>query len=210
MLREAQGSLCQSHRHFEFEIIDAQSIPSNDETFHAVIANHVLYHVADRPRALSEIRRVLKPGGCLYAATNGQGHLRELRELVMRVKPDVYLDTGTDRFGLDNGSEQLSRWFSKIDVHHRQGRLAVTEVDALVAYVQSTRRLDQGQLAEFEKLAEKEIALHGVVQIGTDAGMFEAHKDALDSTPSPQVSIDQRRGKRNERPGAAPVHHDDP
>ncbi len=41
-----------------------------------------LYHVPERGRALSEIRRVLAPGGRFYVATNGWTHLQELRELV--------------------------------------------------------------------------------------------------------------------------------
>ena len=52
---------------------DAQALPFEGAGFDAVIANHMLYHVPDRPRAFAEVRRVLKPGGKLYAATNGAG-----------------------------------------------------------------------------------------------------------------------------------------
>lgn len=45
------------------ERIDLLNIPHPAGTFDLVIANHVLEHVADDTRALSEIRRVLKPGG---------------------------------------------------------------------------------------------------------------------------------------------------
>jgi ubiquinone/menaquinone biosynthesis C-methylase UbiE len=38
----------------------------------------MLYHVPDAPRALSELARVLSPGGRLVAVTNGGDHLREL------------------------------------------------------------------------------------------------------------------------------------
>lgn len=43
--------------------VDMLEMQFEDETFDCVIANHVLEHVSDVPRALSEIRRVLKPGG---------------------------------------------------------------------------------------------------------------------------------------------------
>jgi len=46
---------------------DAVGLPFADEHFDAVVANHMLYHVADRPRALAQIRRVLVPGGRLIA-----------------------------------------------------------------------------------------------------------------------------------------------
>jgi ubiquinone/menaquinone biosynthesis C-methylase UbiE len=38
-------------------------MPFDDESFDFVVANHVLEHVNDDLRALSEIRRVLKTGG---------------------------------------------------------------------------------------------------------------------------------------------------
>ena len=45
------------------ERIDLLSIPYPTASFDLVVANHVLEHVADDLRALSEIRRVLKVGG---------------------------------------------------------------------------------------------------------------------------------------------------
>ena len=43
--------------------VDMLDMQFEDGTFDCVIANHVLEHVDDDARALSEIRRVLKPGG---------------------------------------------------------------------------------------------------------------------------------------------------
>jgi len=42
---------------------DVQAIPFSDETFDVVICNHVLEHVDDDTKAMSEIYRILKPGG---------------------------------------------------------------------------------------------------------------------------------------------------
>jgi SAM-dependent methyltransferase len=50
-------------REFGPERIDVTAIDYPDGTFDAVICNHVLEHVPDDRRAMSEIRRVLKPGG---------------------------------------------------------------------------------------------------------------------------------------------------
>jgi ubiquinone/menaquinone biosynthesis C-methylase UbiE len=61
-------------------VADAAWIPLADGSMDAVIANHMLYHVSDRRRALAEIHRLLRPGGRLYATTNGLGHMAELRE----------------------------------------------------------------------------------------------------------------------------------
>lgn len=46
-----------------YEKIDIEDIPYGDNSFDFVIANHVLEHVIDFPKALSEINRVLKSDG---------------------------------------------------------------------------------------------------------------------------------------------------
>jgi SAM-dependent methyltransferase len=63
---------------------DVQALPFEDSAFDCVVANWMLYHVPDLDRALSEIARVLRPGGRLVAATNGIDHLAELWSLVGR------------------------------------------------------------------------------------------------------------------------------
>jgi SAM-dependent methyltransferase len=43
--------------------VDLQQLPFDSETFDFVFASHVLEHVPDDERAISEIRRILKPNG---------------------------------------------------------------------------------------------------------------------------------------------------
>jgi SAM-dependent methyltransferase len=43
--------------------MDIHEIPFSENTFDAVLCNHVLEHVRDDIQAMSEIKRVLKPGG---------------------------------------------------------------------------------------------------------------------------------------------------
>jgi ubiquinone/menaquinone biosynthesis C-methylase UbiE len=46
-----------------FEVGDAYRLPFPDHSFDAVFAHAVLLHLSDTARALTEIRRVLRPGG---------------------------------------------------------------------------------------------------------------------------------------------------
>ena len=44
-------------------IVDLQQLPFADETYDFVFASHVLEHIPDDQKAISEIRRILKPNG---------------------------------------------------------------------------------------------------------------------------------------------------
>jgi SAM-dependent methyltransferase len=49
----------------EFKVARAESLPFADDTFDGVFMNEVIEHVEDERRSLSEIKRVLRPGGHL-------------------------------------------------------------------------------------------------------------------------------------------------
>lgn len=59
----------------EIERVDMLDMPFEAGTIDVVIANHVLEHVSDDARALSEILRVLKPGGFAILQTPYSGRL---------------------------------------------------------------------------------------------------------------------------------------
>ena len=185
MLAAAQQNLRDCQRYFKFEIIDGQAIPYDDQTFDAVIANHMLYHVPDIATALAEIHRVLRPGGRFYASTVGKAHMRELDQLAQQFKPDVELifdEDQTQAFILENGQRQLSPWFTKVTLHQYEDALEITEAAPLVAYVLSMARLVEDylvgdKLAEFTKFVEQELAQTGVIHVTKDSGLFAAQRD---------------------------------
>jgi ubiquinone/menaquinone biosynthesis C-methylase UbiE len=178
MLQQGRDKLSPHPRAFAFLLSDAQALPFEDAIFDAVIANSMLYHVPDRPRALSEVQRVLRPGGRLFAATNGENHMREARELLRSIDPQANLATAADEFGLQNGFDQLAPFFSKVTLHRYEDGLVVTEVEPLVAYIQSTRRsaLVNESPAALARLINERIQQDGALYITKEGGMFEALK----------------------------------
>jgi ubiquinone/menaquinone biosynthesis C-methylase UbiE len=182
MVQEARRNLRDGWGRFEFEVIDALWIPFEDESFDAVIANHMLYHVPDRARAFSEIRRVLRPGGRFYASTVGRAHLQELRELVGTFDPqaDPWGGDLASSFLLENGSAEISQWFFKVTLRRYEDALVITEAHPLLDYVLSTaakETLVGDKLAAFVEHVEQELASHGAIYITKDPGIFEAFRD---------------------------------
>jgi SAM-dependent methyltransferase len=165
-------------RGFQFAVIDAQSISFADEGFDAVIANHMLYHVPDRKRALAEIRRILRPGGRFYASTVGRAHLRELSELMRRFDPSAEFWSAQEHpesFVLETGSKQLSQWFSHLALHRYDDDLVITKAEPLIGYVLSSianSALVGNKLTEFIHFVEQELTSHGAIRVTKDSGIF--------------------------------------
>jgi ubiquinone/menaquinone biosynthesis C-methylase UbiE len=179
MIAEAQRSLASATRSFAFERVDAQAIPFADASFDMVIANHMLYHVPDRPQTLAEVRRVLRPGGHFYATTVGETHLREIGELVQRFAPQLAFARRllTEGFELENGAEQLAHYFMTIDLYRYEDALIVTEAEPLLAFIFSSWagiELKNEHAEELAAFVRRELAEHGAISITKDSGLFEA------------------------------------
>jgi ubiquinone/menaquinone biosynthesis C-methylase UbiE len=56
-----------------FEVGSVYELPFSDGSFDAVFAHTLLLHVSDRPAALGEIRRVLRPGGVFGVCDDDHG-----------------------------------------------------------------------------------------------------------------------------------------
>jgi SAM-dependent methyltransferase len=175
MLGEAKRRLSAVDRPFSFQVIDAQAIPYPDDSFDAVIANHMLFHVPDRGRALSEIRRVLTQGGRFYAAANGEANMRELQALLHEIDETVPSHRDV-QFTLENGRQQVATYFAHVRLHHYDDGLAITEVEPLVAYLLSARGnvdRDDPRVRTFEERIRQEIEATGAYTITKSVGLFE-------------------------------------
>ena len=177
MLDAAWRNLVVTGRAVKFEEIDAQSIPYEDETFDAVIANHMLYHIPDRPKAMEEIKRVLKPGGRLIATTVGKNHLKDLAVWFRQVN-DAFVLFGNP-FTLENGLEQLKLFFSQVTISRYPDELHVTEVEPILAFIRSSMyatEVSEEKLAKLQVDLEQELKEKGEIFISKDSGLFEAIK----------------------------------
>ncbi len=180
MLNATQAHLGEDSKRYSYLEVDAQTIPFEDNMFDAVFANSMLYHVPDRPTALGEISRVLKPGGQLYAATVGEKHMQELHQSIYRFAPEMVIwGQDTDRtFSLENGASQIKPFFAEVTLHRRPDGLIVTEPQPFVDYVLSigdtSKVLVGKQLDEFIAFVQREIDVSGAIHITKELGLFVA------------------------------------
>jgi SAM-dependent methyltransferase len=178
MVAQAQINLRGCTSFHQFAVIDAQSIPFPDGCFDIVIANHMLYHLPDMGKALTEIQRVLKPGGRFYASTIGQRHMQELSDLVTRFDSRLaaWGSFSAYSFTLENGAAVLGNYLTEVSLHRYTDSLIVTEVSPLVDYILSGRiEIDANlklKLVKFVELAFFENS--GQFLITKDSGVFES------------------------------------
>lgn len=156
-------------------VADAQALPFADASFDTVIANHMLYHVPDLHRALREIRRVLRPDGRFFAATNGERHMAELAELMHATGADAASVTIHDPFSLEHGAAALNRHFARVERRDYVDGLEVTDPEAIVRYVRSTigaETMPEDQLDQVRSIVNSRIANDGSFRIAKSTGLF--------------------------------------
>ena len=190
MIEEAETYLQTALRAFNFRVVDVQDIPYENASFDVVIAVHMLYHVPDQQRALTEVRRVLKPGGRFHASTNGRIHMQKIGDLAAHFAEGEVLDRlraahRLNSFRLEDGLELLSGYFPEVMLHSYKSSLKVTEAEPLLAFILSATaatefrdRPDEAtvkRLEDFKAYLRERIAAEGAVHITQASGLFEAH-----------------------------------
>lgn len=174
MIEKTRQSLEGLRIHPQTIVADASSLPFDNATFDAVVANHVMYHITDKDKAFSEVERVLRPGGRFYAATNGITHMQELFQMLYGSTDRNVVIEGN--FSLENGRAQLEKWFSDVKLYKFESSLEVTDAQALIDYVfsmSSSQSLAPEQKQEFISKIKEQIAREGSIHITKSTGLFE-------------------------------------
>ncbi len=182
MVEEARSRLCRAPSPFVCLQADVHRLPFHEEQFDLVLANNMLYHVADLPLAVAEMHRVLKPEGTICASTMSTRHLQEAEELAISFDPELrVLDDVIHRFHFDNGTEQLSTHFADLRLLRYDDQLLVTEAEPLVDYMTSTpmnarERLVGPVLERFIVHVRNLLKQAGVLRMTKENGIFIGRK----------------------------------
>lgn len=120
-------------------VADAVALPVPDAGVDVALAMHMLYHVPDLPAAVRELRRVLRRGGVLLAATNGSRHIAEIRAVMDEAASRVLGEPRhfTSSFTLENGAEVLGACFDRVERQDHPATVFVPTAGPVQAYIAS-------------------------------------------------------------------------
>jgi ubiquinone/menaquinone biosynthesis C-methylase UbiE len=187
--RPVDGLACR----VEFRAMDAQEVTFPDGAFDIVVANHMLYHVPNRERAIAEARRVLREGGAFHATTASLESLAELKQLLREYRtlantardatpeqaPRKRPDPVIAAFSLENSAAQLRAQFASVETRIYTDELRITDPDAIVDYFLSLNDIRDGErvLADDEKEGFRDfvaatMARDGELRATARSGMF--------------------------------------
>ena len=161
-------------KNISYNVVNIENIPYEESMFDAVIANMMLYHVSNIPKALSEVNRVLKNNGVFYCATYGENTiLNSVCKLL-----EVDLPKSDWVFTLQNGYDILKPFFTDVKRLDYVDSLEITDIDDLIDYLDTLD--DMHDVLNFDRITLKkklqEKMKNGVLSIPKEYGMFICKK----------------------------------
>lgn len=171
-----------NNRDYQFRVIDFHDIPIKDNSIDIVISNHNLYHARELNVVLSEIHRVLKPGGRFFSVTNSEHHLLEIRQLLGIYEAHLWSQNFIlSAFNAENGREILANHFSIVERADYINELHITDVEAVFRYYFSVSDEHVQQLAtsneqEIRARFAQDLEEHGYFPVIGRSCMFTCRK----------------------------------
>ncbi len=165
-------------------------LPFPDDSCDVILANHMLYHVPDIPAAMTEIKRVLRPGGYLIAATNAKDSMMQLVDEIetayKSLGEPIQIPPTPPRanFSLENGGAFIEPEFPEVQVQRFESFLVFPDAAPVVAYINSMQSFYEPQistsipwetfLTQVEKQIELKIQEQGEYRVAKITGAFIA------------------------------------
>ena len=180
MVEEARGRVGALPRFSgaQFLQADVMALPFADQSFDAVLACHMLYHVPDPGRALAEMLRVLRPGGLLAVTTNGEDNMAAMYALAGEAFGGATTDPSGLTFGLDRAERMLREVLTDVEIATYRDELAVPDAEVIIATLTSYPpgdRADEAQIAGLRTSIEAGMD-DGVFRIGKRQGLVRGRK----------------------------------
>jgi ubiquinone/menaquinone biosynthesis C-methylase UbiE len=106
--------LAKNARNIAFRVMDAENLEFPDASIDKVVCGFGLFFLTDIEKGMSEIRRVLKPGGSLvFSSWNKEYRLKWLDELIAKYLPEISKEVKDD-YKLNDDDFSTIRGIEKI------------------------------------------------------------------------------------------------
>lgn len=190
MVAEAKAQAERDGLNVQVQVGDAENLPFSDDQFDAALCCHMLYHVPDIRKALTELRRVVRPGGRVLISTNAGDHCARLNDLHAQAArklgfvPVVGDLAGGGRFSLSDLA-LVQSVFPNVQLHELPNAFIWPTVEAALRYYASGR-IDAIQrtaddashreplLARMRELIGEIVEREGDFRVPKNAGYFLA------------------------------------
>jgi SAM-dependent methyltransferase len=143
-------------------VADVQNLPFEDGAFDCVVANWVIHHLPDPDVGLTELSRVLRPGGCLVAATFSSEHMRDLYDWLGGS------GIGDLELSRENGAALLRRHFASVERRDADGIVRFPDRGSLCRYL--------GALIRGAELVERVPEFEGELRAQSRQSVFVGEK----------------------------------
>lgn len=164
----------------EVRLLDAENAVIEAGSYDRIIANHMLYHVNKKDQLFRAVKNGLREDGMFCCSTVGKGHMKELNELVKGFSDEIelYFAEATENFLLENGQEQLERYFQSVSLDICESDLLVDNADVIYDYVCSypgnAPQILKKKEHAFKRTVNQIIERDGAFYIQKSTGMFRA------------------------------------
>ncbi len=171
---------------FHYHICDASNINElseiNSKKFQRIMANHMLYHIedSDRKSLLRAVNDMLTDDGKFIASTIGKNHMKEIFELAHEYDKNVKAPEWFSRgFNLENGKEQLDKFFSSVTMFCHDNNLLIPDWRAIYDYLCSLPGIEKVMRKNKEasvKFLKNRVTESKPFFISKSTGVFVARK----------------------------------
>lgn len=181
MLKTAERELAAKNLPVNYQVADVENLPYDSESFTNVLAHFMLYHTASKPRALREIKRVLKQDGWAGIILNAANHLTRPFELAEQIDLKVKPVTDTANFTAEEALPLIEACFSDVQSFHYRYTMKIDEVDYLLNYAKSSMGFQSYGLPpdfwqRYEALVQEEIDNKGFFALEKHSVLFICRK----------------------------------
>lgn len=162
---------------------DMEELPFAHAAFDVIVTCWTLYFMQDIDAALAGMKRCLRPGGRLVAATVAPDHMIEHEDMATDAvraagyerEPDMSM-----RFDLETGEPYMRRHFRHVELRPWSGELALPDIESAMelwdAYTPDGLSSEVEPLArvEYERLAAERLRRDGTIRVRRHDGAFVA------------------------------------